>query len=112
MTTITAGLTLLNRRGFSRPIVPVPVDLTPYNNKIAFAGRDLADAQANANVWPTNWQPKEQSENDACSGPEIEGPIMGTFNIGSYTPLQRDHEPGLCSQIHEGLSGQEVQDRC
>ena len=88
MTTITAGLTFkLNRRGFSRPIVPVPVDLTPYNNKIASLEGDLADAQANAKRLADELAAeKNKVKTTPAPAPEIEGPIMGTFfNIGSYT---------------------------
>lgn len=88
MTTITAGLTFkLNRRGFSRPIVPVPVDLTPYNNKIASLEGDLADAQANAKRLTDELAAeKNKVKTTPAPAPEIEGPIMGTFfNIGSYT---------------------------
>ena len=115
MTTITAGLTFkLNRRGFSRPIVPVPVDLTPYNNKIASleGGSGRCAGQCETSGRRTGSR-KEQSENDACSGSRNRRPDHGyVLQYRQLHPVcERDHEPGLCSQIHEGLSGQEVQDR-
>ena len=87
MFTVTAGLTFkLNRRGFNRPTVAVPADYTPYNNKIASLEDELAKSKAEAKRLADELAAEKNKVKEApAAAPAIEGPIMGTFFIGSYT---------------------------
>lgn len=86
MTTVTAGLTFkLNRNNFGRPVVAVPADYTPYNNKIASLEDELAKSKAAAKDLADQLA-AEKNKKPAAGAAALEGPIMGSyFNIGSAT---------------------------